>query len=55
VQSVDELIGAAFSTDGAALTDDDNPETVGGWDSIAHLMMLTSIEEELGVEFSRTR
>lgn len=51
MSSVDELIAAAFATKGP-LSDSDTPETVGGWDSIAHLVMLTSIEDALNLRFT---
>lgn len=52
MQTVDDLISAAFSTDAASLSDDDTPETVGGWDSITQLVLLTSIEDEFGFQFT---
>lgn len=52
MQTVDDLISAAFSIDAASISDDDTPETVGGWDSITQLMLLTSIEDEFGLQFT---
>jgi acyl carrier protein len=52
VQTVDDLISAAFSTEAASLSDDDTPESVGGWDSITQLVLLTSLEDEFGIQFS---
>lgn len=49
--SVDALIATALATSDP-LSDDDTPKTVGGWDSIAHLVMLTSIEDALGLRFT---
>lgn len=50
--TIDELITAAFSTNAASLSDEDTPDTVGGWDSITQLMLLTSIEDAFGVQFT---
>lgn len=52
MQTVDDLISAAFSTEAASLSDDDTPESVGGWDSITQLVLLTSLEDEFGIQFS---
>ena len=52
MQDVNEVIGLVFATDGAALKDEDTPETVESWDSITHIMLLTSIEEQFGITFS---
>ena len=50
--TVDDLITNAFSTNGESLSDDDTPDTVGGWDSITQLVLLTSIEDAFGVQFT---
>lgn len=52
MRTVDELISAAFSTNAASLSNDDTPESVGGWDSITQLVLLTSIEDEFGIQLT---
>jgi acyl carrier protein len=50
---INELIGNAFSIDGAAAKDSDSPQTIEAWDSVGHMLLLTSIEEELGIKFTQ--
>lgn len=52
MQDVNDVIGLVFDTDGSALSDDDSPDTVKAWDSITHIMLLTSIEEQFGIQFT---
>jgi acyl carrier protein len=46
------VFAAVFPVDGLALTDSDSPETIEGWDSLAHLNLLLTVESEFGVQFS---
>jgi acyl carrier protein len=49
---INEVIGIVFSSDGNSLNDDDTPETIPNWDSITHIIVLSSLEEEFGITFS---
>jgi acyl carrier protein len=49
---VNNLIGMIFGCDGAALTDNDSPQTIAKWDSVTHIMLLSAIEDEFGVKFT---
>ncbi|MBK9080665.1 MAG: acyl carrier protein [Rhizobiales bacterium] len=52
MERINDIIGSIFECNGAALADDDNPESVEKWDSVTHIMVLSALEEELGVKFS---
>ncbi len=52
MQEINEVIGIVFSCDGNRLSDDDSPETIPNWDSITHVIVLSSLEEEFGITFS---
>jgi len=47
-----EFIRTFFDQDELVLTDDLIPADVPGWDSIAHVNLVFSIEEEFRVQFS---
>jgi acyl carrier protein len=38
-----------FGIDPASLTDDSSPDTVKGWDSLQHINLIASLEEQLGI------
>ena len=46
------VFAAVFPVDGLGLTDADSPSTIEGWDSLAHLNLLLTIESEFRVQFS---
>ena len=52
MERINRIIGSIFQCDGASLADDATPETVENWDSVTHIMVLSALEEELGVKFS---
>lgn len=41
-----------FGDDSLVLTDSTKPVEVAGWDSLAHVNFMLSVETEFGVEFS---
>lgn len=41
-----------FNDDSLVLTDSTNPAEVPGWDSLGHVNLVLSVENEFGVEFS---
>jgi acyl carrier protein len=47
-----ELIAIALKTVPTAIGDDASPSTTDGWDSIAHVLMVSLFEEEYGITFS---
>lgn len=46
-----DVFASVLGVDGAALGDEDSPDTIAAWDSIAHIQLLMAIEAEFGVEF----
>lgn len=52
MNKVNDIIGAVFGCDGAALKDSDTPESVAAWDSVTHIMALSALEDELNVKFT---
>jgi acyl carrier protein len=49
---MNDVIGAVFSCDGATLQNSDSPDTVANWDSMMHIILLSSLEVEFGISFS---
>ena len=53
--SVDErlrrVFADVFGIEADALTDDDSPQTVEGWDSVAHLNLVLALEGEFAIQF----
>ena len=49
---VDEIIGSIFGCDPSALKDTDGPDSMDSWDSVSHIMVLSALEDELGIKFS---
>ena len=47
-----ELLAKIFSVDASAITDNTTPDTLENWDSLRHMNLVVSIEEEFGVELS---
>ena len=47
-----DVIGAVFSCDGATLQNSDSPDTVANWDSMMHIILLSSLEVEFSISFS---
>lgn len=46
-----KIVSLTFGAPVAALTNDSNPETVAGWDSLNHIHLVVALEEEFGVSF----
>ena len=51
-ERLEELIRAFFNDDELRICDDLMPTDVAGWDSIAHVNLMFSIEEAFGFQFS---
>ena len=45
------VIQSVLGCDPHAVSNDDGPRTIAGWDSIAHLNLILAIEQEFGVHF----
>jgi acyl carrier protein len=47
-QTVSDVLGVPLKD----ITDDTSPDTVEGWDSVAHLNLIMALEENLGMGFT---
>ena len=47
-QTVSDVLGVPLKD----ITDDTSPDTVEGWDSVAHLNLIMALEEALGMGFT---
>lgn len=47
-----DLVADVLGVDPSALNDDSGPGVEPAWDSLAHLSVMTAVEEEFGVRFS---
>jgi acyl carrier protein len=50
-QRLEELFQTVFNDDGLTLRDDMTAGDVPGWDSVAHINLMFSIEQAFGVQF----
>jgi acyl carrier protein len=51
-ERLQELFREVFNDDGLILTDETTAEDISGWDSVAHINLMFSIEQAFGVQFS---
>jgi acyl carrier protein len=52
MNKINEVIGLILMTNGEALKDSDNANSIENWDSVTHIVLLTAIEEEFGFKFT---
>ena len=52
-ERVRALVADHFGLETAAVLPESNAETIEGWDSLAHLMVLTKVEKAFGVKLPR--
>jgi acyl carrier protein len=50
-EELEELVRALFNDDEIVLEDDAAWSEIPGWDSLAHVNLVVSVEETFGVEF----
>jgi len=46
------VMSITFGIDTEQISDDASPESIAKWDSLKHMQLILSLEEEFGVEFS---
>ena len=51
-EKLQQIARDAFDYDGIALDDDTTAADVPGWDSLAHVNFMYTIEQEFGIQFS---
>jgi acyl carrier protein len=49
---IKEILATILEIDISEVNNKTNPDTVANWDSLRHMKLVFSIEEEYGVEFS---
>jgi len=50
---IKKIMLSVFESDGVTeIPDDASPDTIDGWDSLAHMNMVLALEEEFGVVFT---
>ena len=51
-QRLEELFQTVFNDDGLTLRNDMTAGDVAGWDSVAHINLMFSIEQAFGIQFA---
>jgi acyl carrier protein len=51
-QQLEDLFRQVFHDDTLSLTNDTTAADIAGWDSVAHINLMFSIEQTLGVRFA---
>jgi acyl carrier protein len=51
-ERLEELFQSVFHDETLRLTDETTTDEIPGWDSVAHVNLMFSIEEAFGVQFS---
>lgn len=52
---VHNVVASVLGVSAASILDTDTPESVDGWDSLAHVHLITALEAEFGLEFTIDR
>jgi acyl carrier protein len=53
-ERLEEIARNVFDDDSLVLTDSTTAASVSGWDSLAHVNFMYSVESEFGVQFSES-
>jgi acyl carrier protein len=51
-EQLEDLFRDVFNDDELVLTDATTPADVSGWDSVAHINLMCTIEQRFGVQFT---
>ncbi len=49
---VKQIMSNTFSINIEKISDDSSPDSIANWDSLKHMQLILSLEEEFGIEFS---
>lgn len=49
---VSMVIASVFGVDASAVTDEDSPDSIDGWDSMNHLKLVMALEGEFEISLS---
>jgi acyl carrier protein len=52
ITNLQEIFAETFDIDGTTITHETSAKDISGWDSVAHVMLITSIEQKLAIRFT---
>ncbi len=52
LDKIREIVARALRVEPSAVSDSSSPDSLPGWDSVKHVQILMSVEEDLGVKLS---
>ena len=52
IEDLSEVFKAVFDDDELDITEESSANDVEGWDSMTHVLLLSAIEEQFGIEFN---
>lgn len=53
IEDLSEVFKAVFDDDKLEITEESSANDVEGWDSMTHVLLLSAIEEQFGIEFNQ--
>ena len=53
IEDLSEVFKAVFDDDELDITEESSANDVEGWDSMTHVLLLSAIEEQFGIEFNQ--
>lgn len=51
-ERIKNAMAAAFGIDGADITENASQDTIANWDSIGHMKLVISLEDEFDIQFN---
>jgi acyl carrier protein len=51
-EKLKQIFGRLFGIEAQSINEESSPKTIKKWDSLAHMNLVVSIEDEFGVQFS---
>ena len=52
IKKIEPIFQELFLDDSLVITKNTSPENIEEWDSLAHISLLSAIEQELGIQFT---
>ncbi|MDR2441806.1 MAG: acyl carrier protein [Planctomycetaceae bacterium] len=52
ITNLQDIFADTFDIDGKTITHETSAKDVSGWDSVAHVMLITSIEKKFAIHFT---
>ncbi len=47
-----EVMSQVLRVDATVIADDSSPDTIGSWDSLAHLELISALEQKFSIRFN---